>query len=199
MPTDPATTWHDVAAQGLLAGINAAHFMKGQPLWIGAGNQGGDGWHFNGAVDDVAVSRALFDAVLTWTRKRNLSGIKGPRALIGVDASGVLVEGFEHRPALTMPYNYSYYDRLIVDAGLVKDTDHLSAHPDRHRERGLALGVLPGDGQGYAGGDPAVAFAHGVAHGSRPGPSPAQRARPSPGPGSALEAGCVGHCGLRPR
>ena len=74
------------------------------------------------------MSRALFDAVFTWARGRNLTGLKGPRALIGVDASGVLVEGFEHRPALTMPYNYPYYDRLIVDAGLVKETDHLSGY-----------------------------------------------------------------------
>jgi GNAT superfamily N-acetyltransferase len=83
---------------------------------------------FFDAVDDTSVSRALFDAVLTWARERNLTQVKGPRALIGADASGVLVEGFEHRPALNVPYNHPYYDRMVVDSGLVKDTDHLSGY-----------------------------------------------------------------------
>lgn len=83
---------------------------------------------FFDAVDDTEVSRALFDAAFTWARARNLTTIKGPRAMIGVEASGVLVKGFEHHPALGMPYNYAYYDRLVTDAGLVKDTDHLSGY-----------------------------------------------------------------------
>jgi hypothetical protein len=83
---------------------------------------------FFDAVDDTAVSRALFDAVCSWARARGLTALKGPRALIGADAGGVLVEGFQHRPALNMPYNYAYYDRLVTDSGLVKDTDHLSGY-----------------------------------------------------------------------
>lgn len=83
---------------------------------------------FFDAVDDPAVSRALFDAAFAWARARGLEAIKGPRALIGADASGVLVEGFEHRPAMGVPYNYAYYDRLVTDSGLVKDTDHVSGY-----------------------------------------------------------------------
>jgi len=83
---------------------------------------------FFDAVDDTDVSRTLFDAALSWARERKLTTIKGPRAMIGADASGVLVEGFQHRPALNVPYNHPYYDRLVVDSGLVKDTDHLSGY-----------------------------------------------------------------------
>jgi len=83
---------------------------------------------FFDAVDDTDVSRALFDTAFTWAREKKLTTIKGPRAMIGAEASGVLVEGFQHRPALNVPYNYSYYDRLVVDSGLVKDTDHLSGY-----------------------------------------------------------------------
>jgi hypothetical protein len=47
---------------------------------------------FFDAVDDTAVSRALFDAVYSWARERGLTALKGPRALIGADAGA--------RPAL---------------------------------------------------------------------------------------------------
>jgi hypothetical protein len=47
--------------------------------------------------------------------------------MIGVDGS-TLVHGFEHRPALTVPYNYSYYDDLIQHAGFRKLTDLLSGY-----------------------------------------------------------------------
>jgi hypothetical protein len=103
------------------------------------------------AVDDTAVSRALFDAAFVWARERDLATIRGPRAMTGVEAGGVLVEGFEHRPALTMPYNYSYYDRLVTDAGLVKETDHLSGyfrndHPVPERFYRLAERVMARQG-----------------------------------------------------
>jgi len=85
-------------------------------------------------VDDAAVSRALFDAAFAWACDRGLTTVKGPRAMIGTDASGVLVEGFEHRAVMDVPYNHPYYDRLVTDAGLVKDTDHLSGYfPGDHR------------------------------------------------------------------
>jgi len=40
----------------------------------------------------------------------------------------VLIEGFEHRPALGVPYNLPYYARLYEDAGYKKDTDHFSGY-----------------------------------------------------------------------
>jgi hypothetical protein len=83
---------------------------------------------FFDAVDEVAVSRALFGAAFEWACARGLEAIVGPRGMIGADTSGVLVEGFEHRPALGVPYNYPYYDALLRDAGFVKDTDHLSGY-----------------------------------------------------------------------
>ena len=78
-------------------------------------------------VKDIEVARALFDIAFAWAKANGLTEIIGPRGLIGVDGS-VLVEGFEHRPALTMTYNYPYYDAFIKDAGFEKDTDYLSGY-----------------------------------------------------------------------
>lgn len=82
------------------------------------------------AVDDSQVSAALFDAAFTWARRRGLDAMMGPHGLLGNEGNSILVEGFEHRPALGVPYNHPYYHRLVSEAGFEKETDFLSAHLD---------------------------------------------------------------------
>lgn len=85
-------------------------------------------FYYFDAVDDVQVSRALFGAAFDWARGRGLTQLFGPKGFLTSDGGGILVEGFEHRPAMGIPYNYAYYDRLAVDSGLVKRFDHLSGY-----------------------------------------------------------------------
>jgi hypothetical protein len=80
------------------------------------------------AVDDSQVTRRLFDAAFVWARDRGMQEMIGPRSLHGREASGILVDGFEHRPAMGMPYNNNYYDNLIQTAGFEKDADNLSGY-----------------------------------------------------------------------
>jgi GNAT superfamily N-acetyltransferase len=87
-------------------------------------------YHFD-CVDDLAVSRALFDAAFDWARGRGLELMWGPKGFIAIDGQGVLVKGFEHRPALGIPYNYPYYGKLLEDAGFTKQLDFVSAYIDR--------------------------------------------------------------------
>ncbi len=85
------------------------------------------------AIHNQQVAEALFTAVCEWAHKRGLKDIIGPRGVIGIDGS-VLVEGFDQRPALTIPYNFPYYDALISQAGFSKLTDLLSGYlPANHR------------------------------------------------------------------
>jgi hypothetical protein len=93
-------------------------------------------YHFD-VVNDRAVSRALFDAAFDWARGRGLDLMWGPKGFIAADGQGLLVEGFEHRPALGIPYNYPYYGELLEDAGFEKQLDFISCYMDRH------LTVLP--------------------------------------------------------
>jgi hypothetical protein len=83
-------------------------------------------------VEDIDIASQLFHTAFEWARNRGLNQIIGPRGLIGSDSGGILVEGFQHRPALGVPYNPPYYDDFIKAVGFKKDTDHLS-------------GYLPGD------------------------------------------------------
>lgn len=78
-------------------------------------------------VEDRRAAHALLDTAVAWARERDLDCIIGPRGLVGIDGS-VLVEGFEHRPALTIPWNYPYYDDFITSYGFVKDADYLSGY-----------------------------------------------------------------------
>lgn len=83
-------------------------------------------------IDDVEAARALFDAAADWARGRGLDTISGPRGLLAVDGVGLLVDGFEHHPAVGIPYNLPYYERLLLARGFTKETEFYS-------------GYLPGD------------------------------------------------------
>jgi hypothetical protein len=87
-------------------------------------------YHFD-TVDDRTVSRALFDAAFDWARGRGLDLMWGPKGFMAADGQGLLVEGFEHRPALGIAYNYPYYGELLEDAGFEKQLDFISCYLDR--------------------------------------------------------------------
>jgi hypothetical protein len=48
--------------------------------------------------------------------------------LLRADGHGLLVEGFQHRPAIGIPYNYPYYAEFMGTLGFQKEIDYLSAH-----------------------------------------------------------------------
>ena len=85
-------------------------------------------FYFFETVEDLKVARALFEAAFVWARDRGLEVIMGPRGLLRGDGHGLLVEGFEHRPAMGIPYNPPYYARFIEAVGFEKEIDFLSAH-----------------------------------------------------------------------
>jgi hypothetical protein len=89
--------------------------------------------HFD-VVNDRAVSQALFDAAFDWARERGLDEMWGPQGLVAADGKGLLVEGFEHRPALGIAYNYPYYGELVEDAGFEKQLDLVSCPIDREMD-----------------------------------------------------------------
>ena len=80
------------------------------------------------AVEDVEVTRALFATAFEWARSRGLDKLIGPKGFLQGDGMGMLVEGFEHRPAMGIPYNYAYYDKLVRDSGFEKETDFVSGY-----------------------------------------------------------------------
>jgi hypothetical protein len=82
--------------------------------------------------DDRQVACALFDAAFAWARRRGLTRIVGPKGFTALDGLGLLVEGFEHRPAFGIPYNPPYYPALVEAAGCVPAGEMVSGYLDAH-------------------------------------------------------------------
>lgn len=77
-------------------------------------------------ADDPAASQGLFDAAFSWARGRGLDRMIGPRGFTALDGLGLLVRGFEHRPAFGIPYNLPYYGAHIEGAGFAGSGDIVS-------------------------------------------------------------------------
>jgi len=74
------------------------------------------------------AATGLFHAAFEWACARGLNRIVGPRGFTPLDGFGLLVKGFEHRPAFGLPYNLSYYADLVEAQGFVKEHDTVSGY-----------------------------------------------------------------------
>jgi hypothetical protein len=79
-------------------------------------------------IDDQSVADALYGAAFDWCRDRGLDTIIGPKGFTVFEGMGILIEGFEHLPAMGIPYNYAYYGRLAENVGLEKEVDFTSLY-----------------------------------------------------------------------
>jgi hypothetical protein len=85
-------------------------------------------FYYFDAADDAHATDKLFDAAFDWARSRALTEIYGPNGMLRSDGHGLLVEGFEHKPAIGIKYNYPYYEQLVQSAGLEKSHDYYSGY-----------------------------------------------------------------------
>jgi hypothetical protein len=74
------------------------------------------------------AATALFDCAFQWARSRGLDKIIGPRGFTPLDGFGLLVKGFEYRPAFGLPYNPAYYVDLIEVQGFIKEEEIVSGY-----------------------------------------------------------------------
>lgn len=78
--------------------------------------------------NDQEAANALFEAACDWARDRGLSKLLGPKGFTVLDGFGLLVKGFERRPAFGLPYNPSYYPELVEAAGFQTERDAVSGY-----------------------------------------------------------------------
>jgi hypothetical protein len=74
------------------------------------------------------AASALFDCAFDWARSHGLDTITGPRGFTPLDGFGLLVRGFEHRPAFGLPYNPVYYVDLIEAQGFLREEEIVSGY-----------------------------------------------------------------------
>ena len=83
-------------------------------------------------LDQPDAARALFEAAFDWARSRGLTRIQGPKGFSALDGTGFLVAGFEHRPALGIPYNPPYYSHFVETAGFGPVDEVVSGYLSGH-------------------------------------------------------------------
>jgi len=74
------------------------------------------------------AAEALFNAAFNWARGRGLNEMIGPKGFTPLDGFGMLVKGFEHRPAFGLPYNPCYYPALVEALGFETAREGVSGY-----------------------------------------------------------------------
>lgn len=74
-------------------------------------------------IDDLAVSKALLDAVAEWGKSKGMDGLNGPVGFTDFDHQGLIVEGFDYLVPMASLYNYPYYVQHMEAYGLLKEND----------------------------------------------------------------------------
>ena len=74
-------------------------------------------------IDDLEVSRALFETVENWARQLSCTEIHGPLGFTDLDREGMLIEGFDRRSCFFTYYNHPYYKDHMEALGYCKDVD----------------------------------------------------------------------------
>jgi hypothetical protein len=83
-------------------------------------------WGFFECADDQEAAAALFSSVETWARQKGMTFIRGPLNPSTNYEVGLLIEGYDHPPALMMTYNPPYYPGLVESCGFAKEKDLLA-------------------------------------------------------------------------
>ena len=77
-------------------------------------------------VDDLEVSRALFDAVENYGRANGMTEMIGPLGFTDFDPEGMLTDGFDQLGTMATIYNYPYYPQHMERlGGFEKDNDYV--------------------------------------------------------------------------
>ncbi len=79
-------------------------------------------------AEELDAVQGLFAAAFAWARRRGLNRMVGPKGFTALDGMGLLIRGFEHRPALGIPYNLPYYAGLVEAVGFEKLEDVVSGY-----------------------------------------------------------------------
>jgi GNAT superfamily N-acetyltransferase len=72
---------------------------------------------FFDCLNDQEVADRLFSAAESWLKQKAMRLVRGPYNPSATDECGILVEGFNTRPALLEAHNPSYYANLVQNAG----------------------------------------------------------------------------------
>lgn len=83
-------------------------------------------------IDDQEAAQELFSHAFKWAKDQGLDHMIGPKGFTVFDGLGLLIEGFQYRPAFGIPYNHQYYESLITSLGFSPLRDLVSGYLDEN-------------------------------------------------------------------
>ena len=89
-------------------------------------------------IDDIEVTSALLDAVISFGKSRGMTQIVGPLGFTDFDPEGMLVDGYDRISTLALIYNHPYYPEHMRKLGYTKETgwvEYRLTIPDEVPER----------------------------------------------------------------
>lgn len=107
---------------GRIAAIRNNNYNK----FIDGGTKGFFG--FFDVIEDYEVAKLLLDTASNWCKKENLTAILGPTNFSTNDTAGLLVEGFDRPPVVSMTYNKKYFKDFLERYGFEKSMDMFAYH-----------------------------------------------------------------------
>lgn len=85
-------------------------------------------------IDDLSVSRAMFDYANKWLKEKGINRIVGPLSVPnGDDCRGLVIDNFQDSPMVMNVYNPQYYVKLFEDYGFTKYLDYFAFHFDLNK------------------------------------------------------------------
>lgn len=94
------------------------------------------------AFENFDAVRMLFEVASEWASKRGLTEMIGPKGFTALNGLGMLVRGFEHRPALGIPYNHVYYPQFLEELGFKGERDIVSGYLRRGHQLPEKVGLV---------------------------------------------------------
>ncbi len=93
-------------------------------------------------INDYEVARSLFDALEKWGKERGMETMTGPHGFSDLDPEGMLVEGFDRLPTISVIYNFPYYPEFVEKYGFQKEIDYLEFLSIAPQETGIPPKLL---------------------------------------------------------
>lgn len=104
-------------------------------------------------INDLRVSKALFDTVTKWAQELRMNELIGPLGFSNLDKQGMLIEGFDEMDMYITLYNYPYYIKHMEKLGLQKKWDWLEMKiniPNKIPERVERMAEIVSERFGYS-------------------------------------------------
>jgi hypothetical protein len=74
-------------------------------------------------IDDIEVTKALFNQVEKLAKANGLEFMEGPMGASNLEKAGMLTEGFDKLSTVITYYNYDYYPKHLAELGFVKEKE----------------------------------------------------------------------------